>query len=138
MGSSVRVPIYSCSWLPQSFLRLLMRFPSPLQRRIGIFHRLLRMLVPCLVVFFPVVDSGCPVCVRRELVEFGCSLVRANWHVGLLSMFCPPRGSLHSTLLCRADAWNCRHNAIGKRQFQRSGRVRRTEAQLGSRRLPGE
>jgi hypothetical protein len=98
-----------------------MRFLSPLHRLICIFHRLLRMLVPCLVVFFPVVSSSCPVCVRRELVEFSCSLVRVIWHVGLLSMFCTPRGSLHSTLLCRANAWNCKHIAIGRRQFQRGG-----------------
>jgi len=57
-----------------------MRFLSPLHRLICIFHRLLRMLMPCLVVFFPVVGSGRPVCVRRQFVEFGCSLVRVIWH----------------------------------------------------------
>ena len=61
-----------------------MSFLCPLHRLIRVLHGLLRMLVPCLVVFFPVVGSGRPVCVRRELVEFGCSLVRVIWHGVLL------------------------------------------------------
>jgi hypothetical protein len=33
------------------------------------------VLVPRLVIFFLVADSGCPVRMRRKLVEFGGSLV---------------------------------------------------------------
>jgi hypothetical protein len=44
--------------------------------------------VPRLVIFFPVVGSGSAVRVRRELVEFGGSLVRIVWHAGLPSISC--------------------------------------------------
>jgi hypothetical protein len=38
------------------------------------------MLVPGLVIFFPVVCGGGTVRVRGEFVEFGSSLVRVIWH----------------------------------------------------------
>src|SRR5258705_10857678 len=41
-------------------------------------------------------------------------------------------------LLRRAYAWSCQRIAIGRRQVQRVGRVRRIEAQLGPGRLPGK
>ncbi len=44
------------------------------------FHRLLGMLVPGLVIFFPVVRGGRTVRVCREFVELGGSLVRIVWH----------------------------------------------------------
>jgi hypothetical protein len=52
----------------------------PLHRFRRMFQRLFRMLVPGLVIFFPVVHRGSPVRVCGELVEFGSSLVRVIWH----------------------------------------------------------
>jgi len=44
------------------------------------FHGLLGMLVPGLVIFFPVVRGGGPMRVRSEFVELRSSLVRVIWH----------------------------------------------------------
>ena len=57
-----------------------MSFLGPLESFIGMFQGLLGMLVPGLVIFFPVVCGGCTVRVRGEFVEFGSSLVRVIWH----------------------------------------------------------
>jgi hypothetical protein len=43
-------------------------------------QRLSGMLVPGLVIFFPVVRGGSSVHVCGELVEFSSSLVRLVWH----------------------------------------------------------
>ncbi len=57
-----------------------MRFLRPLESFIGMFHRLLGMFVPGLMIFFPVVRGGSAVRVCGEFVEFGGSLVRFIWH----------------------------------------------------------
>jgi len=57
-----------------------MSFLGPLESFIGMFQGLLGMLVPGLVIFFPVVCGGGTVRVRGEFVEFGSSLVRVIWH----------------------------------------------------------
>jgi hypothetical protein len=44
------------------------------------FHGLLGMFVPGLVIFFSVVRGGRTVRVRREFVELSGSLVRVVWH----------------------------------------------------------
>jgi hypothetical protein len=38
------------------------------------------MFVSGLMIFFPMVRSGCTVCVGRELVELRSPLVRVIWH----------------------------------------------------------
>jgi hypothetical protein len=50
------------------------------------FQRLFGMLVPGLVILFPVVHSSNTVSVRGEFVEFGSSLVRVFWHCGFPSL----------------------------------------------------
>jgi hypothetical protein len=55
-------------------------FLGPLESFIGMFQGLLGMLVPGLVIFFPMVRGGGTVRVRGEFVEFGSSLVRVDWH----------------------------------------------------------
>ena len=57
-----------------------MRFLRPLECLIGIFHGLLGMLVPSLVIFFPMVRGGSTVRVCGEFVELRSSLVRVIWH----------------------------------------------------------
>ncbi len=57
-----------------------MRFLRPLESFIGMFHRLLGMFVPRLMIFFPVVRGGSAVRVCGKFVEFGGSLVRFIWH----------------------------------------------------------
>jgi hypothetical protein len=52
----------------------------PLHGFTGMLQRLFGMLVPGLVIFFPVVCGGNTVCVRSQFVKFGCSLVRVAWH----------------------------------------------------------
>jgi hypothetical protein len=44
------------------------------------FHRLLGMFVPGLMILFPVVRGGSAVRVCGKFVEFGGSLVRFIWH----------------------------------------------------------
>ena len=56
-----------------SFLRQLMSF-------MGMFQGLFGMLMPGLMIFFPVVSGGSTVRVRGEFVELGSSLVRVIWH----------------------------------------------------------
>jgi hypothetical protein len=46
-----------------------------LESSIGVFKGLLRMLVSCLMIFFPVVHGGGAVRVCGKFVEFGSSLV---------------------------------------------------------------
>ena len=57
-----------------------MRFLRPLECFICIFHGLLGMFVPGLVIFFPMVRGGCTVRVCGEFVELSSSLVRVIWH----------------------------------------------------------
>ena len=57
-----------------------MRFLRPLECFIGIFHGLLGMLVPGLVIFFPMVRGGSTVRVCGEFMELSSSLVRLIWH----------------------------------------------------------
>jgi hypothetical protein len=57
-----------------------MSFLGPLKSFIGMFQGLLGMLVPGLVIFFPVVCGRGTVRVRGEFMEFGSSLVRVIWH----------------------------------------------------------
>ena len=57
-----------------------MSFLRRLESFIGVFKCLLRMLVPCLMIFFPVVHGGGAMRVCGEFVEFGSSLVRVLWH----------------------------------------------------------
>jgi hypothetical protein len=52
----------------------------PLHGFTRMFQRLFGMLVPGLVIFFPVVCGSNTVCVRSQFVKFGCSLVRVTWH----------------------------------------------------------
>ena len=52
----------------------------PLHRFRRMFQRLFGMLVPGLVIFFPVVRRGSSVHVCGKLVEFSSSLVRVIWH----------------------------------------------------------
>jgi len=55
-----------------------MSFLRPLESFIGMFHGLLGMLVPGLVIFFSVVRGKVRMC--AEFVELGGSLVRVTWH----------------------------------------------------------
>ena len=57
-----------------------MRFLRPLECLIGIFHGLPGVLVPGLMIFFPMVRGGRTVRVCGEFVEFSSSLVRVIWH----------------------------------------------------------
>ncbi len=57
-----------------------MRFLRPLECLIGIFHGLFGMLVPGLVIFFPMVCGGSTVRVCGEFMELGSSLVRVIRH----------------------------------------------------------
>jgi hypothetical protein len=57
-----------------------MGFLRPLKGFIGMFQRLLGMLVSGLVILFTVVCGGSTVRVCGEFVEFGRSLVRVVWH----------------------------------------------------------
>jgi hypothetical protein len=57
-----------------------MSFLRPLKSFIGMFQRLLGMLVSGLVILFTVVCGGGTVRVCGEFVEFGRSLVRLIWH----------------------------------------------------------
>ena len=57
-----------------------MSFLRPLEGFIGMFHGLLGMLAPGLVIFFSVVRGGSTVRVCGEFVELGGSLVRVTWH----------------------------------------------------------
>ncbi len=57
-----------------------MRFLRPLECFIRIFHGLLGMLLPGLVIFFPMVRGGCTVRVCGKFVELRSSLVRVIWH----------------------------------------------------------
>jgi hypothetical protein len=90
MGSS-RINAFHealCSWRAQTRLgfpprclrRFAMGFLRPLKSFIGMFQRLLGMLVSGLVIFFTVVCGGSTVRVCGEFVEFGSSLVRVIWH----------------------------------------------------------
>jgi hypothetical protein len=75
-----------------------MGFLRPLESFMGIFQRLFRMFVSGLVIFFPVVSGGAPVCVCGEFVEFGSSLMRVIWH-GVLPSYVT---SHHRTILSSA------------------------------------
>ena len=57
-----------------------MSFLRPLEGFIGMFHGLLGMLVPSLVIFFSVVCGGSTVRMCGEFVELGGSLVCVTWH----------------------------------------------------------
>jgi hypothetical protein len=57
-----------------------MGFLRPLKGFIGMFQRLLGMLVSGLVILFTVVCGGSTVRVCGEFVELGSSLVRLIWH----------------------------------------------------------
>jgi hypothetical protein len=65
------------------------------------------VLVSRPVVFFPVVGSGCPVRMRRDLVEFGGSLVRIIWHAGLPSIFLCVKRIVPFCCSLPANAGNC-------------------------------
>jgi hypothetical protein len=67
-----------------------MRFLRPLKRLLGMFHGFPGVLVPGLMIFFPVVRGGSTVRVRCEFVEFGCSLMRVIGHG-----YPRPQGHLH-------------------------------------------
>jgi hypothetical protein len=57
-----------------------MSFLRPLESFVGMLQRLLGMLVPCLVILFPVVRGRGSMRVRGELVKFSSSLVGVIWH----------------------------------------------------------
>jgi hypothetical protein len=63
-----------------------------------------------------VMGSGCPVRVRRKLVEFGGSLVRIIWHAGLPSITCASRGSFQFAALYGAMPGIARKNTIARCQ----------------------
>lgn len=109
-----------------------MSFLCPLHCLLCIFHGLFRVLVPRLVIFFPVVHSGCPVRVRRKLVEFGSSLVRIILHAGLPSITCASRGSFHSGALCQEKARNCRQSCLCNPQALLAARIHGIEPHLQS------
>ena len=67
-----------------------MRFLRPLECFICIFHGLLGMFVPGLVIFFPMVRGGSTVRVCGEFVELGSSLVRVIRHSATHSPVTPP------------------------------------------------
>lgn len=57
-----------------------MGFLRPLESLVRMLQCLLGMLVPALVIFFPVVRGHGTVRVCGQLVEFGSSLMRVIWH----------------------------------------------------------
>jgi hypothetical protein len=59
-----------------------MRFLRPLQSLASMFQRLLGMLVPRQVIFFPVVHRRSAVRVRRQFMKFRSSLMRVVRHDG--------------------------------------------------------
>ena len=65
-----------------------MSFLRPLRSFIRIFQRLFGMLVPGLVIFFPVVRGGSTVRVCGEFVELGSFLVRLIRH-SVSNTLCP-------------------------------------------------
>ncbi len=58
-----------------------MSFLRQLESLVGMFHCLPGMFVPCLVVFFPVMNGGGTVRVCGLFMEFGGSLMRVFWHI---------------------------------------------------------
>jgi hypothetical protein len=66
-----------------------MSFLRRLESLVGMFHCLLGMLMPGLVIFFPVVHGGSTVRVCSEFMEIGGSLVRVIWHCFFLSSVAP-------------------------------------------------
>jgi hypothetical protein len=65
-----------------------MSFLRPLVSFIGVFQRLFGMLLPGLVIFFPVVCGSRTVRMCCEFVEFCGSLVRVVWQGLFLSVNC--------------------------------------------------
>lgn len=57
-----------------------MRFLRPLESLVRMLQCLFGMLVPTLVIFFPVVRGRGTVRVCGQFVEFGSSLMRVIWH----------------------------------------------------------
>ena len=67
------------------------------------FKRLFGMLVPGLVIFFPVVYGGGAMRVGSEFMEFGSSLVRIIWD-------CIRFLGVHPNIIPRFDLSNCGHS----------------------------
>ena len=57
-----------------------MRFLRPLESLVRMLQCLFGMLVPTLVIFFPVVCGRSTMRVCGQFVEFGSSLMRVIWH----------------------------------------------------------
>jgi hypothetical protein len=86
-----------------------MSFSRPLESLIGMFQRLLGMLVSGLVIFFSVVRRGSTVRVCGEFMEFGSSLVRVIWHSAS-----PPRFPLHLRTIPLSILFNYEHSPRGQ------------------------
>ena len=82
-----------------------MRFLRPLECFIGIFHGLLGMLVPGLVIFFSMVRGRSTVRVCGEFVELRSSLVRVIRHSAAY-----PRRSLHLKIIRFPKLFNTVHS----------------------------
>ena len=84
----------------------------PLHGFTRMFQRLFGMLVPGLVIFFPVVHRGSSVGVCGELVEFGSSLVRVIRHDIPLVFFSLKKIPVSALSQKRHKAWTItRENA---------------------------
>ena len=93
----------------------LMSFLRQLESFICVFQRLLGMLVPGLVILFPVMYGGHTVRVRGKFVELGGSLVRVIWH-----SFSNPRFLLHFRIIpfCKLSTFGHSYGAAAaKRKF---------------------
>ena len=92
-----------------------MSFLRQLESFICVFQRLLGMLVPGLVILFPVMYGGRTVRVRGKFVELGGSLVRVIWH-----SFSNPRFLLHFRIIpfCKLSTFGHSYGAAAaKRKF---------------------
>ncbi len=58
-----------------------MRFLRPFKGFIRMLHRLLRVFLSGLVIFFPVVHGRSAMFVSGKFVKLGSSLMRIVWHV---------------------------------------------------------
>jgi hypothetical protein len=92
----------------------------PLESFVGMFQRLLGMLVSGLVIFFPVVHGGSTVRVCGEFVEFSSFLVRVSCH-----SVSHPRRSLHLRIVAFSKLFTNGHSrrAVTLFRIKRKGEM---------------
>jgi hypothetical protein len=84
-----------------------MRFLRPLERLLSMLHGFPRVLVPGLMIFFPVVRGGGTVSMCSQFVEFSRSLVRVIRHDDPR-----PQGYLHLSISGFYKLFSNEHSAV--------------------------